>query len=525
MAETITTLAWKELVPWPGINPRRSFDVAELEELRDTIRQEGLLQPVGVKLNPKPPHFIFAGERRWRASEGVLEEVPVVVRDITEATAFRLALMENIQRRDLTAIEEAWGIRRYMDAQPELTQKDVAEELGRSQPWVANRLRLLDLPEWAQELIVEGRLPASLAKDLLLPLFAVRQDLQHVISEALEEELLALHGPITEEAILGAARRALIPISRWTDSPAWGAEKEQNVGTLYRLDPADLPKDTLVTFLWHYGHRSARCFDLELWRERMAEQIAAEKKRREENAAKVTEEEEEEVDPLADVAEGQELEVESLWNGDDLSDRVVAVLKNGALMWAVRRGDLSPWGEKLRFGYDVRQIPPECLRVVLDKESGERALCYRGSLEELEALEAAQEKELDEELRKAVRKRYEEDAPDVPFATSARDIFAAGLDGAELLAELTHLGIIDTPGFAGGVDATRHRLLEADVNRVEVAAMAMCNRMRNGGPAHVWREVREQLFTGRAQHVEAHLLKHWPQLLEEEPGDEDAAGE
>ena len=146
--------------------PRRSFDEAALEELAASIRAVGVIQPIIVA--PAGERYtIIAGERRYRASRmAELDEIPAIVRDWDQQRRMEAALIENLQRDDLNAIEEAAGVRRLMD-EGGLTQERVAERLGKSRPAVANLLRLLTLEKSVQQLVVEGRLSAGHARALV----------------------------------------------------------------------------------------------------------------------------------------------------------------------------------------------------------------------------------------------------------------------------------------------------------------------------------------------------------------------
>lgn len=161
-----------QLVPLARIRPnpsqpRRRFDEASQAELIESVRQKGLLQPVLVRPIDGGNLEIVAGERRWRAARvAQLDEIPVVVRDLAEDEAFELALIENIQRQDLSPIEEARGYRHLMDAYDH-TQQSVADMVGKSRSHVANLMRLLDLPERVVEMVDDGRLGMGHARALL----------------------------------------------------------------------------------------------------------------------------------------------------------------------------------------------------------------------------------------------------------------------------------------------------------------------------------------------------------------------
>lgn len=146
--------------------PRRSFDEAALEELAASIRAVGVIQPIIVAREGER-YTIIAGERRYRASRlAELTEIPAIVRDWDQQRRMEAALIENLQRDDLNAIEEAAGVRRLMD-EGGLTQEKVAERLGKSRSAVANLLRLLTLEESVRQMVVDGKLTAGHARALV----------------------------------------------------------------------------------------------------------------------------------------------------------------------------------------------------------------------------------------------------------------------------------------------------------------------------------------------------------------------
>jgi ParB family transcriptional regulator, chromosome partitioning protein len=148
--------------------PRLDFRREELESLADSIRQKGVIQPLIVRRKPgRDVYEIVAGERRWRAAQlAQLHEVPVVVRDLTDSEVLEVAIIENIQRSDLNAIEEALGFRQLMTRFGH-TQEKLAEALSRSRSHVANLLRLLTLPTEVQDMVRDGALSAGHARALI----------------------------------------------------------------------------------------------------------------------------------------------------------------------------------------------------------------------------------------------------------------------------------------------------------------------------------------------------------------------
>ncbi|MFZ5835975.1 MAG: ParB/RepB/Spo0J family partition protein [Pseudomonadota bacterium] len=149
--------------------PRKKFDDAALKELTDSIREKGVLQPILVRPVPDlAEHYeIVAGERRWRAAQlARLHEVPILVKDLTDAESLELALIENIQRADLNPMDEARGYARLID-EFDHSQEDVGRVVGKSRSHVANMLRLLALPESIQAMLEDNRLSAGHARTLI----------------------------------------------------------------------------------------------------------------------------------------------------------------------------------------------------------------------------------------------------------------------------------------------------------------------------------------------------------------------
>ena len=147
--------------------PRREFDEKAMAELADSIAQHGLLQPLLVRPLFGGGYQIVAGERRWRAARMAgLSEVPAVVREMSDHEVMELALIEHLQREDLTPVEEANGYQTLLDKYG-MTQDEVAKTVGKSRPAVANALRLLHLPEAIREMVERGELSAGHARTLL----------------------------------------------------------------------------------------------------------------------------------------------------------------------------------------------------------------------------------------------------------------------------------------------------------------------------------------------------------------------
>ncbi|RYZ13614.1 MAG: ParB/RepB/Spo0J family partition protein [Alphaproteobacteria bacterium] len=161
-------IAIDRIVPNPK-QPRRTFIEAELEELSESIRTKGVIQPILVRPDPANAEMfeIIAGERRWRASRRAgLTAIPAVVREMDDREMLEIAIIENVQRSDLNAVEEAEAYKSLIDRFGR-TQESVAQQVGKSREHVSNTLRLLNLPEDVREHVREGRLTAGHARALM----------------------------------------------------------------------------------------------------------------------------------------------------------------------------------------------------------------------------------------------------------------------------------------------------------------------------------------------------------------------
>jgi len=175
VAETQTVAsegAAEQYVPIEKISPnpeqpRKRFDPQDLDDLANSIREKGVIQPLIVRRRDDGTFEIVAGERRWRASQmAQLHELPIIVREFTDVEVLEVAIIENIQRADLNSIEEAAGYRQLMDRFGH-TQEKMAEALGKSRSHIANLLRLLNLPENVLEMVRQGDLTAGHARTLV----------------------------------------------------------------------------------------------------------------------------------------------------------------------------------------------------------------------------------------------------------------------------------------------------------------------------------------------------------------------
>lgn len=160
-----TQLSIEDIFPNPN-QPRTHFNESELEELSESIRENGVLQPLLVRKHGAK-YEIIAGERRYQASKiAGLEKVPVIIRDVDDQKMLEIALIENLQRSDLNPIEEAKGYRQLIKASG-MTQEALSKAVSKSRSAITNSLRLLDLPEPVQQLMYEGKLTAGHARAIL----------------------------------------------------------------------------------------------------------------------------------------------------------------------------------------------------------------------------------------------------------------------------------------------------------------------------------------------------------------------
>ncbi|MEG9298433.1 ParB/RepB/Spo0J family partition protein [Mangrovibacillus sp. Mu-81] len=183
--ESVQEVKLKEIRPNP-YQPRKIFEPGAIEELKESILKHGILQPIIVRKSIKG-YEIVVGERRYRAATAAkLEVVPVVVRELNDQQMMELAVLENLQREDLTPIEEGAAYQMLMD-KLKITQEEVAKRLGKSRPHIANHIRLLALPSPIQELISEGKLTMGHGRALLG--LKNKKNLSTLVNRILKESL------------------------------------------------------------------------------------------------------------------------------------------------------------------------------------------------------------------------------------------------------------------------------------------------------------------------------------------------
>jgi ParB family chromosome partitioning protein len=226
----------EQITPNPD-QPRKRFESGDLDDLAASIKEKGVIQPLIVRQREDSSYEIVAGERRWRAAQmAQLHQLPVIVRSFTDAEVLEVAIIENIQRADLNAIEEAAGYRQLMDKFGH-TQEKMAEALGKSRSHIANLLRLLNLPGPVMELVRGGELSAGHARALIPaedPLKLAQQIVKGGLSvraaEALVKREAASSGEVTTPKLKTRASE------KDADTKALEGDLSASLGMKVRLD-------------------------------------------------------------------------------------------------------------------------------------------------------------------------------------------------------------------------------------------------------------------------------------------------
>ena len=218
----------------PGrYQPRTRMDAGALQELADSIKTQGLMQPVLVRLDPSAtrdkqvPYEIIAGERRWRAAQlAGLKEIPALVREVPDQAAAAMSLIENIQREDLNALEEAQGFKRLIE-EFSLTHEQVANAVGRSRSSVSNMLRLTQLASQVQDMLFEGSIDMGHARALL----SLSTDQQILLANK-----IVLRGLSVRETERNVQTMQQAGIAKLGASPTTGKSKPEKNQDLLRLE-------------------------------------------------------------------------------------------------------------------------------------------------------------------------------------------------------------------------------------------------------------------------------------------------
>ncbi|HEV2147424.1 MAG TPA: ParB/RepB/Spo0J family partition protein [Longimicrobiaceae bacterium] len=275
-----------EVIPWPGLNPRTHFDPEAQAELDDSVRRQGVRQPAVVHLREEGPHWLVIGERRLRACANTGRQLPAVVGTFTEAEAFELALIENIQRADLTPMEEARGFRRWLNDHEGDSTYTLAERIGKSQPYVANRLALLKLPSGTQKLVEDGLVTATQARDAFVPFAGIPEDVRAKVFDTVQTRIREhFRYPGAEGLNLSRLREIIGRAAvRWS-KPLSAADAEQGEAAPLFNPTGHDEECGCKGPVWTYrlgGAPTRRCFNLTWWMGRQND--AQEEQRRAEEA-------------------------------------------------------------------------------------------------------------------------------------------------------------------------------------------------------------------------------------------------
>jgi ParB family chromosome partitioning protein len=230
----------EKLEPNPD-QPRRAFAPGALEELAASLRAKGMIQPIIVRQNPRKTdsYEIVAGERRWRAAQiAQMHDVPVLIRDLSDTEVLEIALIENIQRADLNAMEEAAAFRLLMDRFGH-NQEQLAEALSKSRSHIANLMRLLTLPETVQLWVREGQLSAGHARALITaenPIALAKEVIARGLSVRETERLARAAAGAAGQGGDKAARKARTTSEKDADTRALEQDLSANLGMKVAID-------------------------------------------------------------------------------------------------------------------------------------------------------------------------------------------------------------------------------------------------------------------------------------------------
>ena len=221
---------WINVGPW---QPRRRFDNAGLDELASSIRQKGIVQPILLRPNPNKPsrYQLVAGERRWRAAQlAKIHQVPAIIRDLNDAECYEIALIENIQRSDLSVIEESQGYQKLLENN-RYTQEQLSDIIGKSRSHIANLLRLLLLPNSVQNLLLDRKITMGQVRPLI----------GHDQAEALAKMIVAKGLSARQVEALakqpaGQAVQKSKPLEKSADIKALEKQAGEKLGLAFHID-------------------------------------------------------------------------------------------------------------------------------------------------------------------------------------------------------------------------------------------------------------------------------------------------
>ena len=221
---------WINVGPW---QPRRRFDNAGLDELASSIRQKGIVQPILLRPNPNKPsrYQLVAGERRWRAAQlAKIHQVPAIIRDLNDAECYEIALIENIQRSDLSVIEESQGYQKLLENN-RYTQEQLSDIIGKSRSHIANLLRLLLLPNSVQNLLLDRKITMGQVRPL------IGHDQAEALAKMIVEKgLSARQVEALAKQPAGQAVQKSKPLEKSADIKALEKQAGEKLGLAFHID-------------------------------------------------------------------------------------------------------------------------------------------------------------------------------------------------------------------------------------------------------------------------------------------------
>lgn len=533
----LQSLAVTDLVPWPGLNPRQHFDPAALQELTDSIAAVGVKEPLGVRLNPTAPHYVFKGERRLRAALAAgLTHVPAVVREINEGEAFQLALLENAQRSELTAVEEARAIKRYQELYPEAQQDEIGAIFGYGAAWVSNRLRLLELPAAAMALIEDGLIQPSSARDHMVPLVripdayaAVRDKIFAAIDKGVRaavkrEGKTPLEDPETLDVVNNAIDEYSYPLAKdghGTYYTGAGNVNSRAYVTEKAYKAAGLPT---LEIKREWGAKSTVALDGAWWKDANKEAGAAatareKKAQKAQKAKKRTQAQKNPAELVAKQEAGKPIDLTAY------TEKAQAIRKGTHRLCKVGGGRTER--ENLVIA-DPRALPRERLHLVKEY-SGQHYIAFIGELEEIQDAELKAERAIAQSIRNKRLARGKADAHEVDGragVAAVPDLVAllSGLgrwtgkngltDPTVIIATLNDLGV-DTSQYAAedadqaleGDELVQAVLMGIPPAKVEQLARVLALRLTRGD-FETWRRTP---YGGIEDPLEVDARKRWLQ--------------
>ena len=281
MAETLGRNVHPESITLTGLNPRKDFDETSLKELAESIKAHGIIEPLVVRPGGKRKYELVAGERRLRAARMLkMDQVPVVVREYSDEQIQEVMLLENLQRQDLSPLEEARALRALLE-RTGMNQEDLAKRIGMSRPWVSRRVRLLDLPEDALKLLEEEQIGPEVA--LMLVPFIGTAAVNQMVREY--KEVVDYHGGLTVKRAEREVEKVLDnpTYAMNLDSPPWSVREVWEQADTKACESCDTPITVTMSGNEYRSESTERyCLDTKCFKRKVRE---AKKKIKERGAA------------------------------------------------------------------------------------------------------------------------------------------------------------------------------------------------------------------------------------------------